>query len=118
MEGDQARPVRRRQLRLDIPAYNPLTMQQCLDALRQPLSPTRYPTAAQLASSLRNWSTFRIQHLLMYQVHHLAHGTSRHYHPHQHHRLLETVALSPAGNSTKVKRGQNEQGQPRHHGNQ
>jgi hypothetical protein len=52
MEGDQARPVWRRQLRLDIPAYNPLSMQQRLDALRQPLSPTCYPTAAQLASSL------------------------------------------------------------------
>jgi hypothetical protein len=52
MEGDQARPVRRRQLTLDIPAYNPLSMQQRLDALCQPLSPSHYPTAAQLASSL------------------------------------------------------------------
>jgi hypothetical protein len=52
MEQHQTRPVRRRQLTLDIPAYNPLSMQQRLDALRQPLSPTRYPTTAQLASSL------------------------------------------------------------------
>jgi hypothetical protein len=52
MEQHPTRPVRRRQLTLDIPAYNPLSMQQRLDALRQPLSPTRYPTAAQLASSL------------------------------------------------------------------
>jgi hypothetical protein len=43
MEGDQARPVRRRQLTLDIPAYNPLSMQQRLDALRQLLSPPHYP---------------------------------------------------------------------------
>jgi hypothetical protein len=52
MEGDQARPVPRCQLTLDIPAYNPLSMQQRLDALCQPLSPPHYPTAAQLASSL------------------------------------------------------------------
>jgi hypothetical protein len=52
MEGDQARPVRRCQLTLDIPDYNPLSMQQRLNALRQPLLPPHYPTAAQLASSL------------------------------------------------------------------
>jgi hypothetical protein len=40
------------QLTLDIPAYNPLSMQQPLDAHCQPLSPPHYPTAAQLASSL------------------------------------------------------------------
>jgi hypothetical protein len=38
MEGDQARPVRRRQITLDIPAYNPLSMQQRLDALRSTVS--------------------------------------------------------------------------------